>query len=93
METQPNVPSIDDLSEQARKELDLLDVTSENYTTGINNLKTIESMKRPKLQDKVDPNVVISALSSIGGILAVLHFEKLGMVASKAFGLISKIRI
>ena len=42
---------------------------------------------------KFDKNSLVAAGSSLAGILAVLHFEKIGVVASKAFTLVTKLRL
>jgi hypothetical protein len=41
---------------------------------------------------KPSPDAVIGAAASIVGILAVLHYEKLGVVTSKALGFIGKMK-
>lgn len=86
-------PTVDSLIDNALVSLDLTDVTSPEYTAGVNNLKTLESLKPKKLRDRVDPNVVISAVSSLGGMAMVLKHEQVAVIASKAFQLVPKLRI
>ena len=88
-----STPTFSDLSDQIRMTLDCADPTSPEYTAAVDNLKTIESMKPKKLHQKIDPNVVISAVGSLAGIAAILKFEKVGVIATKALGFIPKIRL
>ena len=93
MSDSENKTSIDDLVDQTIRHLDANDPSSPEYTAAVNNLKTLESIKPKKLKDRLDPNVVVSAVSSLGGIAMVLKYEKVGVIASKAFSLVPKLRI
>lgn len=46
----------------------------------------INATQRPKL----DPNNVLGAVTNVGGILAVLHYEQLHVIASKAWSMVIK---
>ena len=47
----------------------------------------------PKQKTRMSPDAVLAAVTNISGILLVLNFEKLGVVTSKAFGLLTKTRL
>lgn len=85
--------NLDELSRQIRLNLDSEDPMTPEYTAAVKNLETIEKLKKKSLFERIDPNQVIGAAASLGGIFAVLHYERMGVIASKAFSLIAKIRL
>lgn len=44
-------------------------------------------------KQRVSPEAVLSAATNLTGILLVLNYEKLGVITSKAFGLLVKSRL
>ena len=91
-------PSYEDLAREIRVNMaEDGDPASERYTSLLRNLSEVERLKKEarikRLSARIDPNVVISAGGSIAGILLVIRAEKWAVLTSKAFGLISKIRI
>ena len=44
-------------------------------------------------EGKVTQSQILASATNLGGILAVLNFERLAVVSSKAIGLIAKIKI
>ena len=81
------------------KELSQLSVIRNNYLEGIKKLQDIDDRSIPQCEekigffDRVDPNVLIQVGANLAGIFAVLNYEKLGVIASKAFGMIFKVRV
>lgn len=65
---------------------------TEEYMAMANNLETLY---KAKAMDKSNPMKVsmLQAGTNILGILLVINYEKIGVVTSKAFSLISKARI
>lgn len=59
----------------------------------VENLKKLIDAKAEYEGIKINPNVVISAIVSIGGIAMVLKHEKLDVITSKAWTLIQKVRM
>jgi hypothetical protein len=90
-------PSYEDLAREIRTNMADGDPASERYTSLLRNLSEVERLKKEarikRLSERIDPNVVISAGGSIAGILLVIRAEKWAVLTSKAFSLISKIRI
>lgn len=91
-------PSYEDLAREIRVNMsEDGDPASDRYTSLLRNLSEVERLKKEarvkRLSEKIDPNVVISAGGSIAGILLVIRAEKWAVLTSKAFSLISKIRI
>lgn len=91
-------PSYEDLAQEIRTNMaEDGDPASERYTSLLRNLSEVERLKKEarikRLSERIDPNVVISAGGSIAGILLVIRAERWAVLTSKAFSLISKIRI
>ena len=68
--------------EAALKEAELHDPSSEDYTTIARNVETLAKAK----------DAILGAATSLAGIVAVLQYERLAVVSSKAFGLIMKVK-
>lgn len=81
---------IDKAMDQIYTELDMVDPSSEEYTTAVKNLETLS---RIKSGSKINKDTLIGAGANLIGIFAVLNFERIGVVTSKAFGMIRHIRI
>lgn len=66
------------------------------YKTIVDNLETL--MKVKKIRDeitkpsRIDPSVLAIA-GNLAGILLILNYERLGVVSTKAFGLLMKARV
>lgn len=76
-----------------------MDEGSEEQLRHAQALKTL--MEARKIEDEIEndptwrpsPDAVIAAGASILGILAILSFEKLNVVTSKALGFVPKVKI
>jgi hypothetical protein len=77
-------------------ELTMLDPTDSDYEIIAENLDKVVKIhnEQKKVVNKsgIDKNVLISAGTNILGILLVLNYEKLGIISSKAFSMIGKMR-
>lgn len=88
MKTDP----IQETIEAALKEAELHDPASEDYTTIARNVETLAKAKALGESKKLSKDAILGAATSLAGILAVLHYERLAVVSSKAFGLIMKVK-
>lgn len=88
MKTDP----IQETIEAALKEAELHDPASEDYTTIARNVETLAKAKALGESKKLSKDAILGAATSFVGILAVLHYERLAVVSSKAFGLIMKVK-
>jgi len=72
-----------------------LDPASEEYAVAVNQLSVLAGAKVgiEPASPPVDKAAIVSAGSSLAGILLVMNFERLSIIATKAFGLITRIRI
>jgi hypothetical protein len=73
--------------------LNSMDVTSQEYGTGINNLKGLCEAGSKKSSNFVDWNTIMIAGSNIIGILLILNYEQLHVISTKAIGFVLKSRI
>lgn len=67
---------------------------SDEDKKAIDNLKELIDAKVEYEDPKhcINPNTIISAIASIGGIVLVLQHEKFDVVTSKAWSLIQKVK-
>lgn len=80
---------IDDLLDQ----LDAMTGSEEDYSNTADQLiKLMELKKKHNPSWRPSPDALIGGGVSILGILLVLHYEKLGVVTSKALGFIGKMK-
>ena len=86
-----NKEMIEELIDSLTMSIGLEDPTSEDYKLMTENLKTIEEAKSK--EDVVSKDSMIGVLSNIGLALLILNYEKIGVITSKAFQLITKVKI
>lgn len=88
----PEPTPLDDAIEDVFSALKGLDEETEDYSNAVDQLVKLMKLKKdvePTWQ--VSPDVLITTLANIAGILLVLQHERLHVIASKAFGLIRKL--
>lgn len=61
-----------------------------NIADQIVKLKKLQQESNPSWRPS--PDAMVSAAASIGGILMILHYEKVGMIASKALGFVRTVK-
>lgn len=86
------------LSQRIEDHLDYmstLDPAGEEYAVAVNQLSVLAGAKVgiEPAAPPVDKAAIVSAGSSLAGILLVMNFERLSIIATKAFGLITRVRI
>lgn len=86
-----NKEMIEELIDSLTMSIGLEDPTSEDYKLMTENLKTLEEAKSK--EDVVSKDSMIGVLSNIGLALLILNYEKIGVITSKAFQLITKVKI
>ena len=79
-----------------------MDPLDDDYATVLKHVKTLTELEpappkpappKPAEKKTVSPDVIVSSVVSLAGILSILYFEKLGVITSKALGFVHKIRI
>ena len=86
-----NKEMIEELIDSLTMSIGLEDPTSEDYKKMTENLKTLEEAKSK--EDVVSKDAMIGVLSNMGLALLILNYEKIGVITSKAFSLITKVKI
>ena len=86
-----NKEMIEELIDSLTMSIGLEDPTSEDYKLMTENLKTLEEAKSK--EDVVSKDSMIGVLSNIGLALLILNYEKIGVITSKAFQLITQVKI
>lgn len=75
------------------KMMESCDPCSSEYSALVRDLAILEETRqKSRVSSRVDPNTVLSALTSLLSIGAVLHYERIGVIASKAFSLATRLR-
>lgn len=82
--------AFDDLVFKAIAETSLIEVTAESYATAQKRL--MELMKLREKPKSISPDAVLAAAVNLAGILAILHHERVNVIASKALGFVMKLR-
>ena len=74
-------------------EMSLLKPNSDEYTAAAKNLASLQESRYANKKHDFSKDAILAASANIAGILLVLNFERVGVLTSKAFSLVSKIRI
>jgi hypothetical protein len=80
---------IDEEVTRLLSKLNTLDPESEDYTKAVANLKVLMEARGVKSKSSsVSPDMMLSVAANLAGLLIVLNYERLGIITSKAFGMI-----
>lgn len=82
---------IDASIDKALTEMDYYEVSSDEFTTAVNNVAALARAKQQMDSNRVSGDAIVGAAASFAGIFTVLHFEKLGVVTSKAFSIATRL--
>lgn len=74
-------------------QINTYDVFSEEYTTGVDNIHKLAEAKSLSDSKKLGLDAVVGSATTLATALLVLNFEKTGIIVSKAFSLIPKVRL
>ena len=85
-----NKEMIEELIDSLTMSIGLEDPTSEDYKKMTENLRMLEEAKSK--EDKVSKDTMISVMSNMALALLILNYEKIGVITSKAFQLITKVK-
>jgi hypothetical protein len=66
---------------------------TDKYSREADNLEKVCRAKSYEHNSPIDINTIITAAASLGGIVLILNYEKLGVVTSKALSFIPKLRV
>ena len=68
-----------------------LDPSSEGYSSAVKNLEILAKAEFTK--DHLSKDSILAATTSVGGIVAILQYERLNVITTKAFSLLTKVRL
>lgn len=85
-------PNTDDIMLKVYLALQNAEPGTDEFNNLLDNLNALNKIKSTKDENKLSADAVIAAVSSLLGILAVLNYERIHVVTSKAFGMIPKSR-
>ena len=86
-----NKEQIEELIDSLTMSISLEDPISEHYKIMTENLKMLEEAKSK--EDKVSKDTTIGVMSNVVLALLILNYERIGVITSKAFQLINKVKI
>lgn len=64
--------------------------TEEEYATIADQLVKLENLRKDNSPDKISYDAMVAAATNIIGLGMILHFEKVGVVTSKALSFVKK---
>lgn len=77
------------------KSLGTMDPASPKYEETLKTLERITKLQKEMSSEKqkVSPDAILGFVANIGGILLVLQHENLHVITSKAFNMVSRVKI
>ena len=84
---------LDKRIDEGLNELSNLSITSESYDQAAKNVETLCKARSYEKPRKVSPDALFTGIISIGSILAILYYEQVHVITSKAFHLIPRGRV
>ncbi len=70
--------------------MEKFEVDTEEYRDGLKLIERLTEIKEKRTRNKIKPEIWFPAATSIASILLVLNYERLGVITSKAFGMIKR---
>lgn len=77
------------------KSLRVMDPANPAYQDTLKNLERVTELQKElnACKPKVSPDAILGFIANIGGIALVLQHEKLNVITSKAFNMVSRVKI
>lgn len=82
--------ALDELIQMLEKEMSVTDPESEGYKELLERYERLTKLRRSEAEGRIDPNTALMVAGNLAGIIAMLNFERLGVITSKAVGFIIK---
>lgn len=86
----PKRTALDIVIDEALASLQELELGTEEYATAADQIAQLHALKEEKSKKSVSPDVVITVLANLAGILFILHHEQVNVVTSKALSFVVK---
>ena len=77
------------------KSLSTMDPANPKYEETLKTLERVTKLQKEisSEKQKVSPDAILGFIANIGGIVMVLQHEKLNVITSKAFNMVSRVKI
>ena len=85
--------SLQDLIDTAQTQLFTHDVDTPEYAAALEKLERLYKLKNLSKDFHVSPDALLAVAGNIAGIMLILNFERIGVITSKAFGLLIKAKM
>jgi hypothetical protein len=83
---------LDDALTKALAELEVIDVTNENYGPALDRIVKLHKMKQESLPNRVSPDTWALVGANLAGIVMILSHEHAHVITSKALSFVLKPR-
>lgn len=77
---------------QALSDMQSLSPETPEYAKALSAVSTLTKLKEHNAPKTVSPDVLITAGANLAGILLILHYERVHVVASKALSFVMKLK-
>lgn len=84
--------ALDDATLTAIQEMVGYEVTDENYAIAKKNVMELMKLRETHKPKQLSPDAILAASVNLAGILAILHYERVHVVTSKALAFVMKLR-
>lgn len=89
----PHDAALDEAISDILTTMNGLDESSEGYSAAADQLVKLMKLKKETAPSWVpSPDALVGAAASVLGIILILHYEKLGVVTSKALAFVGKMK-
>lgn len=69
-----------------------LDASTKEYAMMADQLLKLQKLREDKTPSRVSPDTLATIVANLVGIAMILHYERVGVVASRAVGFIMKLK-
>lgn len=83
---------LDEVITVLQEKLLVSDPTSDEFAKMVDQLDKLHKIKSHNKDDRVTLATLLPVIGNLAGILAILNFEKAGVITSKALGFVTKTR-
>lgn len=87
-----NAQNLQEVIDELMSEMRGYDAHSPEYATMADQLVKIYGIKNQKRHDRVSKDTMATIAGNLAGIALILNFERMGVITSKAMGLVMKLR-
>ena len=90
--TAHNKEGLEEAINAVLKAMETTDADSEMYAKLVDQLEKLYKIRDTQLPDKLSKDALAAIIGNLAGLVLVLKHEQIGIITSKAFGMIGRIR-